>query len=146
MKTALCLFFALADYSFAQTSVSENFSITGFTTAGGGVSGGASAQTLGILGPAVAGYSSSASVSVTTGPITSFFTVPYGDYRLGFSINAISGVTIKWPANAAPYYLLESTPAIGSTADWQPVLPTPQGNTYSIQPSDRTRFFRLHHR
>jgi hypothetical protein len=57
-----------------------------------------------------------------------------------------ASVTLRWPASS-PGFALESTPALGSTANWTAVStpPTPSGIHFqvTVRPGDQARFFRL---
>lgn len=54
-----------------------------------------------------------------------------------------SGSVRLWWAAEITGYQLESTPALGPTATWQPVVPTPVGNSYTTDPTFPAQFYRL---
>lgn len=55
---------------------------------------------------------------------------------------ASGSVRLWWP-EAITGYQLEFTPTLGPAVTWQPVVPTPAGNSYTADPAFAARFFRL---
>ena len=50
-----------------------------------------------------------------------------------------ANVVITWTGAGT----LESSAALGSTANWTPVSPAPTGNSLTVQPTDQARFYRV---
>jgi hypothetical protein len=65
--------------------------------------------------------------------------------KLGVAHSGAS-VMVSWPASAAGF-ILQSSPSLGPTANWQPVTATPTvangQNTVTVTPNNATAFYRL---
>lgn len=65
-----------------------------------------------------------------------------GAFALTVGLTLDGQVRIEWPAEATGY-VLEFTPQLGESVNWQPVTPAPAGNVHTT-PNDQSRhFFRL---
>lgn len=113
--------------------------VGGPVTGGGGRSDGGSFAVAGGTGETSPALLTGGTYQVTGGLI-GVAVVP-GEVTLNLIVEG-GLVTLMWPAETAGF-VLETTPAVGEFADWQPVTPAPVGNTHAAPVDQPFRFFRL---
>ena len=115
--------------------------LVGDISAGGGTSSGGSLAISGWVASAGAGTSTGADYELTCG-LLGIHVVPPDAVSLRVGLTVGGDVRLWWPVEVTGYQL-ESTAALESSADWQPVEPQPSRNDYIADPFQPVRFFRL---
>jgi hypothetical protein len=124
----------------AQPLVGGSFIVVGAPATGGTMSGGTFRLT-GYVASAGAETSSGEGFDLTCGLI-GVYVVTGGDVPLRVQLTPTGQARIWWAPGETDHQL-ESTPALGQGADWQPVSPAPSGNEYFTPPVEPARYFRL---
>jgi hypothetical protein len=89
-----------------------------------------------------AGGKSVGGAYVLSGGLWAVVVVPSGHVVLALEKTESGQARLSWPPDAVGYQL-EFTTALGPTAVWSPVSPTPAGNVFLTPMNQPVRFFRL---
>lgn len=127
----------------AAQSAGGDFSLVGGVSTGGGQATGGDFSVTASADEAASGPLSGGDFEVTGG-LVAVTVVTDGDVALGLTATD-SQVTLTWPAEATGY-VLEFSPAVGDTANWQPVTPAPAANSFTTTFNQPLRFYRLRKR
>lgn len=107
----------------------------------GGTSQGGDYTITGYVAAAGANTSSGGEFDLTCGLIGAYAATG-GSVALQVELTLEGNARLWWPADAAGYRL-EFTSALGSGAVWQAVDPAPAGNSFTTDPVQAARFYRL---
>jgi len=142
MKVPLAFGFGLLTHLLlAEPLGGGRFTLNGRPVTGGGQSGGGTFAVAGAAGETAFGPLSGGAFQVTGGLI-GVAVVP-DDVTPELVLTDDGNARLEWSADAAGY-VLQFSPTLGPTANWQPVSPTPTGNSFITPFNQSLRFFRLH--
>ncbi|MCC7374806.1 MAG: hypothetical protein IT581_09130 [Verrucomicrobiales bacterium] len=124
----------------ADPSGGGGFQLTGIPTCGNARSVGKAFAIDGSIVPIGPGHSTGANF-VLQGQALGVQVIP-GELSLNVIRLGTGEVQLTWPTNGGSY-VLEFTEALGTRANWLPVLPPPAANSIVLPLSQPLRFFRL---
>lgn len=141
LLAALALMTRLGVAVSAQPLTGGSFALTGGVASGGGTSKGDSLSMTGWAASAGAGVSTGNTYALTCG-LLGFYALTATDIVMNVERTPVGHVRLWWPAEVSGYQL-EFSVGLGSAMSWQSVTPSPIGNSYTVEPLNSARFFRL---
>jgi hypothetical protein len=127
--------------TFAQPLTGGSYVLVGAVAAGAGAATGGAYSLSAWVPTEGAGRSAGGDLDLTAG-LLGLYGAADDTVWLNVGLTLSGNVHLWWSAESTGYQL-EFTPALGPTAAWQPVVPAPAGNSYTVEPAAPARFFRL---
>lgn len=125
----------------AQSLTGGAFKVTGAVASGGGTSRAGAFSVNGWAASAGAGVSTGGAYGLTCG-LLGLYGWADSDVAMNIEHTASGAVRIWWPPETAGY-VLEASVDLGAGLRWEPVAPAPPGNSYTVEPVNAARFYRL---
>lgn len=138
---AVAFLCAMAMTTSAQPLTGGSYTLVGATATGAGTATGWPYSLSAWVPTEGAGRSAGGAWDLTAGLLGLYGPADDGVW-LHVERTTSGSVRLWWSAEITGYQL-ESTPTLGPTAAWQPVVPTPAGHAYTTDPAFPARFYRL---